>query len=107
MLIEILYFDDCPNYRDARALVDRVSDDLDVLPEIRMIGIPDPERADRLRFLGSPTIRVNGRDIEPGADTRDQFTLACRVYGTDSGLQGLPAESWLREALATETSGSP
>ena len=51
------------------------------------------------RFLGSPTIRVNGRDIEPGADARSEFTLACRVYRTDSGFSGQPDDRWLRDAL--------
>jgi hypothetical protein len=42
---------------------------------------------------------VNGHDVEPGADNRDAFTLACRVYRTETGLSGVPAEQWLRTAL--------
>jgi hypothetical protein len=99
MRIEILYFDSCPNHRDARVMVDRVSGELGISPEIDMLEIADNETAQRLRFLGSPTIRVDGNDIEPGADARDQFTLACRVYQHDSGFSGLPDERWLRNAL--------
>ena len=58
-----------------------------------MIDVPDAEAAAALRFIGSPTVRVDGHDIEPGADTRDGFVLACRVYKTDSGYSGQPDET--------------
>jgi hypothetical protein len=99
MLVEILYFDGCPNYRAARELVERVSGEIGVSTEIRMVEVPDVEAAVRLRFLGSPTVRVEGRDVEPGADVRNQFVLACRVYRIESGLSGLPDERWFRDAL--------
>lgn len=99
MIVEILYFAGCPNYRAARELVERVAGDLGLEPEIRMVELRDAEGAERLRFLGSPTIRVNGHDVEPGADPRDQFMLACRVYRLESGLAGLPDERWVREAF--------
>jgi hypothetical protein len=99
MKIEILYFESCPNYQDARVLVERVSGELGISPEIRILEITNDETAQRLRFLGSPTIRVEGNDIEPGADAHDQFMLACRVYQHDSGFSGLPDERWLRDAL--------
>jgi hypothetical protein len=100
MRVEILYFDGCPNYEAVRTLVERVSGELGVSPEIRMIEVPDVEAAHRERFLGSPTVRVDGRDIEPGADDREGFTLACRVYKLDSGYSGRPDERWLRNALS-------
>jgi hypothetical protein len=99
MRVEILYFDGCPNYEAARTLVERVGGELGVRPEIGMIEVPDVETAHRQRFLGSPTVRVDGRDIEPGADDREEFTLACRVYRLDSGYSGQPDERWLRDAL--------
>ncbi len=99
MLVEILYFDGCPNYRTARDLVERLSAEAGVEAEIRMVEVPDVETAERLRFLGSPSVRVDGRDVEPGADDRDQFMLACRVYMLASGVSGQPDERWLRNAL--------
>jgi hypothetical protein len=97
--IELLYFEACPNHEAARKLVERVAHELGVKPEVRLVEIPDPEAAARMRFLGSPTIRVNGRDIEPSADERGEFVLACRVYRTAAGLRGEPAEAWVRDAL--------
>ena len=99
MTVEILYFDGCPNYQATRTLVERVAAEMGVQPEIRMVEVTDFEAAERLRFLGSPTVRVDGRDVEPGADQRDQFMLACRVYRRDDGFSGQPLEGWLRDQL--------
>jgi len=98
-LVEILYFDGCPNHERALALVERVAGELDLQPEIRLVDVPDPEAAARLRFLGSPTVRIGGRDIEPGAETRTDFVLSCRVFRTERGFSGEPDEQWVRDAL--------
>ena len=58
--VEILYFEGCPNYEPARALVERLARELDLEPEIELIEVADPEAAVALRFLGSPTVRVEG-----------------------------------------------
>ena len=97
--VEVLFFEGCPNHEAARELVGRVADDLGVDPEVTLVDVPDAEAAKRLRFLGSPTVRVDGRDVEPGADEREQFQHACRVYRTRDGFRGQPDERWVREAL--------
>jgi hypothetical protein len=99
-VVEILYFDGCPNYKAAQELVERVAAELHVPVDVRLVNVETPEDAQRLRFLGSPTIRVNGRDVEPGADERDQYVHSCRVYRTNSGFAGQPDERWVRAALA-------
>jgi hypothetical protein len=101
-LVEVLYFDGCPNYNDAVALVERLATELGLEPEIRIVNVPDPEAAERLCFLGSPTVRVGGRDVEPGAEERVDFALSCRVFRTDRGFAGQPDERWVREALLRE-----
>ena len=67
--------------------------------ELAHVNIPDSETARLVRFLGSPTIRVDGRDIEPGADERTDYAFACRIYRTARGTAGAPDERWLRDAL--------
>lgn len=99
--VEILSFDGCPNQEGARALVERVARQLGLEPEIRLVDVPDLDAATRLRFLGSPTIRVGGRDVEPGADDRSEYVFSCRVYRTEHGLAGQPQEGWVRDALAS------
>jgi glutaredoxin len=98
-LVEVLSFEGCPNGDGARRLVERVARELEIEPELRLVDVPDAEEAERRRFLGSPTIRVNGRDIEPGADDRTEFMLACRVYLVGEALVGQPDEEWLRAAF--------
>ena len=97
--IEILYFDGCPNHEPARALVERVAAELQFDPTIELVEVADTDSAAALRFLGSPTVRVDGRDVEPGASERHEFVLACRVYRTERGLAGQPEEGWIRDAL--------
>ncbi len=98
--VEVLYFAGCPNVERARTLVEEVAADLRVTPEIRLVEVPDADAAARMRFLGSPTIRVAGRDVEPGADDREGFVFACRLYRAESGFVGQPDEAWVRHALA-------
>lgn len=100
--VEVLYFDGCPNHESAVALVERVAAELGIRPEIRRVNIADPKDAARLRFLGSPTVRVGGRDVEPGADSRTDFVLSCRVFRTEQGFGGEPDERWVRDALLRE-----
>ncbi len=64
--MEILSFDGCPSARAARELAASVAAELELDPEIELLDVPDNEQAVRLRFLGSPTVRIGGRDIEPG-----------------------------------------
>ena len=99
-LVEVLTFEGCPHAEPALDLVKRVLADSGVGATVRRVDVPDSEAAVAQRFLGSPTIRVNGRDIEPGVVERDQYVLSCRIYRTDSGITGEPDEQWLREALS-------
>jgi hypothetical protein len=50
--------------------------------------------------LGSPTIRVGGRDVDPRAEHRDHYGLKCRLYQTPAGLAGLPSDEWILNSLA-------
>jgi hypothetical protein len=98
--VEILYFEGCPNHEPARKLVKRVAAQLRIEPEIRLVEVSDPDAAVALRFLGSPTVRVNGVDVEPGTKARRDFALSCRIYRSEDGVTEQPEETWVREALA-------
>jgi hypothetical protein len=70
--------------------------------EVRQRRIETAEEAERERFLGSPTIRVNGRDIDPGAKDRTDYGLKCRLYHVQKvGPSPTPPVSWIRTALET------
>lgn len=97
--IEVLTFAGCPNAEPAAALVARVTSELGIDANVERIEVASEDQVQALRFLGSPSIRVNGRDIEPGAGDREDYVYSCRVYGSESGLTGQPDERWLRTAL--------
>ena len=101
--VEILYFDGCPNHEPARELVEQVAAELGLEAKIELIEVADADCASRLRFLGSPSVRVEGRDVEPGADERSDFVLSCRVYRSERGLAGRPEADWIRSALSEAT----
>jgi hypothetical protein len=64
-LVEILTFPGCPHEEAAVALVGDVARELDASPIVQLIEVHNLEQAVRLRFLGAPTIRIDGRDVEP------------------------------------------
>ena len=98
MDIEILYFDDCPNWRLTEALVDRAVNDAGVTAAIRHTLVESDEAARRLSFRGSPTVLING--VDPWANPDAPVGLSCRIYQTDSGFAGAPSEAQMAKAIA-------
>ncbi|MEO6857554.1 MAG: thioredoxin family protein [Solirubrobacteraceae bacterium] len=97
--VEILYFDGCPNHETLLPHLHDLLRRAGVAETIELRRVEDDDAAQRERFLGSPTVRVNGRDIEPEADARNDFGLKCRLYQTPEGLRGSPLDEWLLDAL--------
>jgi hypothetical protein len=100
MKVEVLYFDGCPAYGAAEKTLREVLADEGIVAEVELVAVNTDEEAGRLRFPGSPTIRVDERDLFP-APAREDWRLGCRVYATSEGLKGSPTAEMLREALET------
>jgi hypothetical protein len=100
-VVEILYFAGCPNTETARRAVDEgiARAGLAGHVEVRLVELVDEGDARRLRFLGSPTVRVDGRDVDASSLERDDFGLQCRVYDTGHGVAGCPPAAWISAAL--------
>jgi hypothetical protein len=98
-VIEVLYVQDCPHYRETLALVDRVRGELGIDAELRTTLVVDQAAAEQARFAGSPTVRVDGRDVEPGSEPVTEYVLGCRLYRLEHRFVGQPEERWVREAL--------
>lgn len=107
MRIEVLSFDGCPNHEQLLVRLPRLLEREGIDAEIVLRNVPDDEHAQRERFLGSPTIRVDGRDIDPGAADRDDYGLKCRIYQTPAGLTGLPPDQWIIDAIADQQADRP
>lgn len=97
--VELLWFRDCPNHEAARRLLHEVIAEVAPGTAVADIDASDPEVAARLRFPGSPTIRVDGRDVDPRFTDPGDYSPRCRVYWTTSGLRGLPERDWIEAAL--------
>jgi hypothetical protein len=96
MKIEFLYFKNCPGYKPALSLLEQILLENVIEASIEKIKITSPELAIQHRFLGSPSIRINGVDIE-GREEASEYGLKCRIY-QDTG-SGIPSEAVLRKAL--------
>ena len=97
--VELLYWDGCPSYPEARALLADVLAERGVETEIRMRHVTTDAEARELRFPGSPTIRIDGRDVDVrGADAPPSLT--CRVYYLPDGrVSPIPSRDDLEAAL--------
>jgi hypothetical protein len=98
--IEILARRDCANRGMAQLVVERAVTQSGIPVELHSVDVKTEADARRWRFLGSPSVRVDGLDVEPGAAGRRDYTLSDRVYRCGlAGVQGWPDELWIRSAL--------
>ena len=100
VMVELLYFEGCPNHEALLPHLERLLGAAEIPAEVKLREVADDDAAQRERFLGSPTVRVDGRDVEPGAEAREDFGLKCRLYRLPSGLGGAPLDEWVLDALA-------
>jgi hypothetical protein len=99
MKIELLYFDGCPSHAELLPRLRELLASEGIEQEIELRRVESPQDAERERFLGSPTVRIDGEDVDPTAEDRNDFGLECRLYATDEGLARTPPESWIRATL--------
>ncbi len=97
--VELLWFQDCPNHPAARVLLDEILGELAPGAAVHEIDATDPAVAQRHRFPGSPTIRIDGRDVAPSYQDPGDYTPRCRLYRTPGGLRGLPERNWIETAV--------
>jgi len=99
MKVELLYFDGCPGYEEMRPLVERLLAERGLEGRLELVPVESAEEAAAQQFLGSPSLRVGGHDVEPGADERSDFGMKCRIYSTVEGRRHAPSEELIRSAL--------
>ena len=95
--ITFLYIDDCPSWIPALENLKQVIESERIPATLALLKINDPEHAQREKFLGSPSIRVNGVDLWP--EDRENYALSCRIYQTPAGMRGSPTTEMLRDKL--------
>ena len=96
--IEIFYTPGCPNRRTTVKRIWEVLTELNIAVEVREKRV-DPKFASATRFFGSPTVHVNGVDIEPSARHSHWSGLMCRTYRDGDQMDGAPSKDLIRQAI--------
>ena len=100
MTVEFLYWEGCPSHPEALALLRDVLTSRRIDARVEMREVRTQEEAEALAFPGSPTIRVDGRDVDP-AGAKSRPALNCRIYELPDGtVSPVPTREQLEKALA-------
>lgn len=99
MKVELLYWDGCPSVAEARDLLAKALAERGIVQPIVEREILTHDEAVAARFPGSPTILIDGVDVDAaGADTH--YSLTCRIYRLPDGrVSPVPSIQQLEEAL--------
>jgi len=98
-IVEVLFFEGCPHAELAMSRAREAAAAASVRVEVQAVRIDTEEAAIEKRFLGSPSVRVNGEDVERSARDRPDFALQCRVYE----IEGAPPTRLIAEMLGAAT----
>src|SRR2546421_2994244 len=101
MIVEILVTTDCPNEDRAIDLVGMAASALEMTPKVVLVEVADLSDALRQRFPGSPTIRIDGRDVSPPSG--GEVSLSSRTYATSHGRSAVPEFALLIAAMESAT----
>ena len=105
MQIQFLWWEDCPSHPHAWERLSQVLDELGIEARIERVEIQTEEAAARWRFPGSPTILINGVDIDPAAPAASRLT--CRLYIHENGRPSpLPSEEMIKRAILRAHEGN-
>ena len=104
MQVELLWFQGCPSHENAERMLRSVLNEVGLDVPIERIQVEDEETGPGVCFPGSPTIRINGIDVEPGWEPCVDCTPRCRVYPTALGLRPLPERRWIVDAVRSAAS---
>ena len=99
MKVELLYFDGCPSHEQAEEILKGVLAETGSGAEIEKINVVDDEMAVKERFFGSPSVRIDGVDVDPVARESTAYSRNCRIYQTDEGIKGWPTRKMVKDAL--------
>jgi hypothetical protein len=103
MKVEVLYVADCPSHPAAVTMVKDVLAAQGVAAEVTEVLVSDEQTARQLKFPGSPTIRINGRDVAEPSEN-GVFALSCRLYPGSLRI-GLPPVEMVRRAVVEASEG--
>lgn len=99
MKIELLYFENCPGYEKALKNLRELLEEKELKEEIQMTEVTSDGQARELRFIGSPTIRINGKDVDEHVWSVKDNGMKCRIYLHEGKILGYPPKAMNRRAI--------
>jgi hypothetical protein len=106
MRVSFLYYEECPSHDLALERLREVMEEEGISREVEVFKVETEDQARELRFVGSPTIRLDGQDIDPPIDSR--YVLTCRAYRLEDGrISPLPSKDMIRRALRSVAKNRP
>jgi hypothetical protein len=99
MRVELLHIAGCPHTEATRRLLNETLQELGLAGDIEEIEVSDSSQAEALRFPGSPTIRIDGIDVETAMLRQNRHGLSCRIYMIDGNAHGAPTQEMIRRAI--------
>lgn len=104
MRVEVFYVPNCPHHPTAVRQLKAVLSAEGLPVEIHEVLVTDAKTAQELNFRGSPTVRINGRDIAGESQEPESFALACRIYKGAKEV-GLPPIEMMQNAVREAREG--
>jgi glutaredoxin len=94
--IEFYYFDGCPSYKKALEYLKEIIDEENIDANLKLIRVESPKEAQKVGFQGSPSIKINGQDME---GKMGEISFTCRIYNIEGSLIGIPSKEYIREKI--------
>jgi hypothetical protein len=99
MKIQVLYYYGCTSYERALEQLENAMKDEGIEDYVEVVRVTNEAEAKKFRFLGSPTIQINGKDVEREARMRSNYGMRNRQYWSKAGQSGIPSDETVRAAL--------
>ncbi len=97
--IGILFIEGCPSVLTIAKHIKEIITEEAVNTEISLILIETPEDARRLHFTGSPTVRINGKDVETNYLDNKDYGIQSRQYYINGRKHDCPSKGMIKDAV--------
>jgi len=99
-LVELLYTDECPFWKETLKLINEIVNDSKLEITLKKVRVLSEKDAKRLKFPGSPTVRINGVDIDPAIKEIEGY-VGCRIYMYKGHVYEYPPKEMIKSAFET------
>ncbi len=99
MKVELLYTDSCPHYKEALHILQDILKEIGSDEPITMTMIRTEKDVKEHRFSGSPTIRINEKDVDPKFKDSGNYGFRCRVYFWEGNFNPFPPAGMIQETI--------